>query len=39
MTVQELAMLLSQKENLKDLIWEKVRALGEEGDFFKSKYN
>jgi len=36
MTVQELAILLSQKKNFKDFVWCKVRALAEEGDFYKS---
>lgn len=35
MTVQELAISLSRKNELKDLIWSKVRALAEEGNFNK----
>lgn len=35
MTVQELAIALSRKTELKDLIWSKVRALAEEGNFNK----
>lgn len=35
MTVQELAITLSRKTELKDLIWSKVRALAEEGNFNK----
>jgi hypothetical protein len=35
MTVQELAITLMRKIELKDLIWSKVRALAEEGNFNK----
>lgn len=35
MTIQELAITLSRKTELKDLIWSKVRALAEEGNFNK----
>ena len=35
MTVQELAIALSKKTEIKDLIWSKVRALAEEGNFNK----
>jgi len=36
MTVQELAIVLSQKKDFTCFLWGKVRALGEEGDFNKS---
>lgn len=36
MSVQELAISLTRKIDLKDLIWRKVRALAEEGNFNKS---
>ena len=36
MTVQELAILLQRKQDFKDIIWRKVRALAEEGNFFKN---
>jgi hypothetical protein len=34
-TVQEIAIALSNKMNIKELIWKKVRALAEEGNCFK----
>ncbi len=36
MTVQELAIVLSQKKDFTEYLWNKVRALAEEGDFNKS---
>lgn len=36
MTVQELVIVLSQKKDFTGLLWGKVRALAEEGDFNKS---
>ncbi len=36
MTVQELAIVLSQKKDFRGFLWGKVRALAEEGDFNKS---
>jgi len=36
MTVQELAIALSQKKDFKEFLWAKVRALAEEGNFNKS---
>lgn len=36
MTVQELAIVLSQKRDFTEFLWNKVRALAEEGDFKKS---
>lgn len=36
MTVAELAIVLSQQRDLADVLWSKVRALAEEGDFNKS---
>lgn len=36
MTVQELAIVLSQKRNFTEFLWNKIRALAEEGDFKKS---
>ncbi len=36
MTVQELAIVLSQKRDFTEFLWSKVRALAEEGDFNKS---
>jgi len=36
MTVQELAIVLSQKKDFTEFLWGKVRALAEEGDFNKS---
>lgn len=38
MTVQELAIALSQKKDFKEFLWSKVRALAEEGNFNKSIY-
>lgn len=38
MTVQELAICLQNHWPLHDVLWKKVRALGEEGDFNKSIY-
>lgn len=35
-TVQELAIALSQKKDFKEFLWSKVRALAEEGNFNKS---
>jgi hypothetical protein len=36
MTVQELAISLSKKSCLEAVLWNKVRALAEQGDFNKS---
>jgi len=36
MTVQELAIMLSKQQNLDKVLWLKVRALAEEGNFFKN---
>jgi hypothetical protein len=36
MTVQELAIVLSKKMNLETVLWNKVRALAEQGEFYKS---
>jgi len=36
MTVQELAIILSKKLNLETVLFDKVRALAEEGQFFKN---
>jgi len=36
MTVQELAIMLSKQHNLDKALWLKVRALAEEGNFFKN---
>jgi hypothetical protein len=36
MTVQELAIVLSKKMNLETVLWNKVRALAERGEFCKS---
>jgi len=36
MTVQELAIWLERDMNIKDMIWRKVRALAEEGEYFKT---
>jgi hypothetical protein len=36
MTVQELAIIFSRKMNLEITLWNKVRALAEQGEFFKS---
>jgi hypothetical protein len=36
MTVQELAIALSKKMNLETILWNKVRALAEQGEFYKS---
>jgi hypothetical protein len=36
MTVQELAIMLSKQQNLDKALWLKVRALAEEGKFFKN---
>ncbi|MEA4992806.1 MAG: restriction endonuclease [Oscillibacter sp.] len=38
MTVQELAIVLSQKKDFSKFLWSKVRALAEEGDFNKSVF-
>lgn len=37
-TVQELAICLQRNQPLEDVLWKKVRALAEEGDFNKSVY-
>jgi hypothetical protein len=36
MSVQELAIVLSKKQNLETVLFQKVRALAEEGNFYKS---
>jgi hypothetical protein len=36
MTVQELSIVLSKHLNLKTVLWQKVRALAEEGNFYKN---
>ena len=36
MTVQELAIVLSKQQNLETILWKKVRALAEEGNFNKN---
>jgi hypothetical protein len=36
MTVQELAIILSKQQNLEKVLWQKVRALAEEGIFYKN---
>jgi hypothetical protein len=36
MTVQELAIVLSKQQNLETVLWQKVRALAEEGNFNKN---
>jgi len=36
MTVQELAIVLGQQLDLKDVLWRKVRALAEEGNYNKT---
>jgi len=36
MTVQELAIILSKQQNLETVLWQKVRALAEEGNFNKN---
>lgn len=36
MTVQELAIALTRQLNLTDVLWRKVRALAEEGNYNKS---
>jgi len=36
MTVQELAIMLSKQQNLETVLWQKVRALAEEGNFNKN---
>jgi hypothetical protein len=36
MTVQELGIMLSKQQNLDKVLWLKVRALAEEGDFYKN---
>ena len=37
-TVEELAIILTQKMDIKKFLWSKIRALAEEGDFNKSVY-
>lgn len=39
MTVQDLAVLLTEKKDFIKLLWSKVRALAEEGAFFKNIYD
>ena len=39
MTVQELAVVLTRNLNLSDVLWRKVRALAEEGNFYKSVFD